>query len=182
MLTIEFRSTTADEKRTIIGRIDGLLGDGVASKVIGDTEVVVARGKRTEIFLAPSEIMSVFRRTQAKRNPYCLGVYLGDITNDDFLLSIEGATLCTKHTKRRVRVTDKGEQVVLYGRDLTRALVGHFPPFINKGEKVVVINKLDETLALGKALVDGNRYIDVDEKELVVENILDRGWYLRKGT
>jgi predicted RNA-binding protein (TIGR00451 family) len=182
MSTIEFRAATHDEKKSVMSNIDSLLGEDVGIKAIGQMEIAIARGRRTELFLVPTKVMDVFKSTQGKRNPYCLGIYLGDLKKDDLLLSIEGVTLCSPYTKKKVRVTEKGEQAVLYGRDLTRALIDDFSNSISKGDKVVIVNRHDETLALGKALLDSSRVRDVDKNQCVVENILDRGWYLRKGT
>ncbi|WXG42811.1 MAG: PUA domain-containing protein [Promethearchaeati archaeon SRVP18_Atabeyarchaeia-1] len=181
MSAIEFGSISVDERATIMESIDTLLGKDVASNVIGRLEIVVARGKRTELFLVPAEVMNVFKRTRNRRNPYCLGIYLGDLKNDDLLLSIEGITLCSPYTEKKVKVSDKGEQSVLYGRDISRALVDDYPSSITKGDRVVVVNRLGEPLALGKALIDGDKFRNSDVSLCVLENILDRGWYLRKG-
>ena len=182
MPIIEFHPATRDESEIVLKRIDSLLGEDVGKNVTNKMEIVIARGKRTELFLVPDKVMDAFRCTQGKRNPYCLGIYLGDLKNNELLLSIEGVSLCSPFTRNKVKVTDNGEQAVLYGRNLTRALIDYFSTSISKGDKVVIVNKLDETLALGKALLDNDRFRDVDKTKYVVENIVDRGWYLRKGT
>jgi 60S ribosome subunit biogenesis protein NIP7 len=83
---------------------------------------------------------------------------------------------------RKVEVSDKGEQAVLYGRDIRSSQAKDYPSIIRKGEKVIVVNRLKETIAVGKALVDGDKFSAVPKEKVVVKNILDRGWYLRKGT
>jgi ribosome biogenesis protein Nip4 len=181
MSSIEFHVATQDEREIVVKRIDDLLGEGVGSDAIGKMGIVIALGKRSELFLVPDRVMEVFKHTQGKRNPYCLGFYLGDLKDNELLLSIEGLSLSSSFTKKKVKVTDKGEQAVLYGRNLTRALLDHFSASISRGDRVVIVNRLDETLALGKALVDSSRFQDVDVNKYVIENIVDRGWYLRKG-
>jgi ribosome biogenesis protein Nip4 len=158
-----------------------MLGERVASNTIAKLDIILAIGKRVELFLVSSMLMEIFIKIRAKRNPYCLGVYFGDILHDELLLSIEGATLCSPYTDRRIKVSPKGEQAVLYGRDIQQSYVQDFPSSMRKGQKVIIINGLGEVLALGNALVDGKEFYDVRENSPVAKNILDRGWYLRKG-
>jgi ribosome biogenesis protein Nip4 len=181
MPAIEFRVASPAERKAIMRTIDDLLGADVSSNVFRQMEIVISLGKRTELFLVPATVMNVFRNTQSKRNPYCLGIYLGDLLADELLPSIEGITLASPYTKKKVKVTDKGEQAVLYGRDLTASFIDDFSASIRQGDKIAIVNRLEETLALGKALLDGNRFRHVNRSTLVVKNILDRGWYLRKG-
>jgi ribosome biogenesis protein Nip4 len=180
--TIEFHASTLEERASVLKRIDSLLGEDVGKNAVGTMEIVIARGKRIELFLVPDSVMDVFKSTQGRRSPYCLGIYLGDLKNNDLLLSIEGVSLCSRFTKKKLKVTYKGEQAILYGRNLTRALIDDFSPSIVRGDKVVIVNGLDEALALGKALLDASNFTNADKTRCVVENILDRGWYLRKGT
>jgi 60S ribosome subunit biogenesis protein NIP7 len=180
-LTIGFHVASRDEKKAIMNKVDRMLGEGVASNTIGKLGVILATGKRVELFLVTDELMGAFMKIQGRRNPYCLGVYFGDLLDNELLLSIEGATLCSAHTHRRVRVSHKGEQAVLYGRDVQRSFVQDFPSSIRRNQKVIIINELGEVLALGNALVNGEESFNVHENSLIVKNILDRGWYLRKG-
>jgi 60S ribosome subunit biogenesis protein NIP7 len=164
-----------------MSKIDRVLGKGVASNTIGNLGIVVAAGKRVELFLVTNELMSVFTKTQGIRSPYCLGVYFGDLLKNDLLFSIEGATLCSAHTNQKVRVSDNGEQAVLYGRDIQRSSVRSFPESILRNQKVIITNELGEVLALGNTMVDGEEFNDVPENLVIIKNIIDRGWYLRKG-
>jgi ribosome biogenesis protein Nip4 len=182
MSIIEFHGATREEREIIVNKIDNLLGEDVGKSAIGEMEIVIARGRRTELFLVSDELMKTFNQTRGKRSPYCLGIYLGDLKSNELLLSIEGVSLCSSFTQKKVKVTDDGEQAVLYGRNLTRTMIDHFSESINKGDRVVIVNKLDETIALGKALFGSGSISNADRTQCVVENILDRGWYLRKGT
>nr|MDO8099313.1 hypothetical protein [Candidatus Njordarchaeota archaeon] len=182
MATIEFRIVPTDQKELILSRLDEVLGEGVGHKVTRNMEIVVATGKRTEVFLVPRMVLDIFMKTQGIHNPYCLGMHVGDLIHDEFLLGIEGATLCAPYTTRKAKVSDKGEQAVLYGRDIECAFIKDFPSAIHRGEKLLVLNVFDETIAIGKALVDGVEFSTLPKEKVAVENILDRGWYLRKGT
>jgi ribosome biogenesis protein Nip4 len=181
MSTIQFQEAPLDQKKMVMDKVDDLLGKGVAPKVIGELRIILATGKRVELFLVSNQLMDIFKKTKRKRNPYCLGLYFGDLLNNELLLSIEGATLCSPYTDRKVKVSHKGEQAVLYGRDVQRSLIENFPSSIRLGQKVIIINRLDEALALGRALIYGKEFHDAHKDTSVIKNILDRGWYLRKG-
>ena len=181
MSTIGFHIASHEEKKAITSKIDRMFGEGVALNTIGNLGIILATGKRIELFLVTDELISVFTKIQGKRNPYCLGVYFGDLLNNELLLSIEGATLCSPHTNQKVVVSDKGEQAVLYGRDIQRSFVRKFPLLIVRSQKVIITNDLGEVLALGSALVSGEEFNGAPENSLIVKNIIDRGWYLRKG-
>jgi len=112
--TIDFHLASDNEKETIMSKVDRMLGDGVASNTIGKLRIVLASGKRIELFLVTSELVNAFMKTRGKRNPYCLGVYFGDLLNNELLLSIEGATLCSTFTHQKVMLSSNGEQAVLY--------------------------------------------------------------------
>jgi ribosome biogenesis protein Nip4 len=181
MSTIRFQEASHDQRKIVMNKVDNMLGEGVASSTIGELSIILATGKRVELFLVSSELVDIFKKTQRKRNPYCLGLYFGDLLNDELLLSIEGATLCSPYTDRKVKVSHKGEQAVLYGRDIQRSLIEDLPSPIRRGQKVIIINRLGEVLALGKALINGKEFHDAHKDSPVIKNILDRGWYLRKG-
>jgi ribosome biogenesis protein Nip4 len=181
MSTIRFQIASLDQRKIVMNKVDNMLGEGVASNTIGELTIILATGKRVELFLVSNKLMDIFKKTQGKRNPYCLGLYFGDLLNDELLLSIEGATLCSPYTHRKVMVSHKGEQAVLYGRDVQRSLIEDFPSSIRRGQKVIIINRLGEVLALGKALINGKKFHDAHKDASVIKNILDRGWYLRKG-
>jgi ribosome biogenesis protein Nip4 len=172
---------SSDEKKAIMTKVDNVLGEGVASNTIAKLGIILATGKRIELFLVTNELINVFRKVQGKRNPYCLGVYFGDLLKNELLLSIEGATLCSPYTNQKVSVSDNGEQAVLYGRDIQRSSIRNFPPSILRNQKVIVTNELGEVLALGDAIVDGEEFDNAPEKSVIIKNIIDRGWYLRKG-
>jgi ribosome biogenesis protein Nip4 len=178
---IRFQVASPEEKKAIMNKVDRMLGEGVASNTISELKIILASGKRTELFLVTDQLMNVFARIREKRNPYCLGVYFGDLLNNELLLSIEGATLCSAQTDRKVKVSKKGEQAVLYGRDIQASLVQHFPSSISRNQKAIITSELGEVLALGSAMINGEEFQKVHGSSIVIKNILDRGWYLRKG-
>lgn len=84
-----------------------------------------------------------------------------------FSISLEGMSLISKDiAKNYVVVNKKGETLFLYGRDIFKSSILE----INGGGKVAVFNKNKELLGIGS-------YGGGD----IIKNIIDKGWYLRKG-
>lgn len=77
--------------------------------------------------------------------------------NDGFLaLTLEGAKLLLKHfkpPKLRVVVTDEAAQHVRKGRSVFAKHVVNVDPNIRCGDEVIVVDRHDNLLAVGKALL-----------------------------
>ncbi|MEM0271052.1 MAG: hypothetical protein QW514_00715 [Thermoprotei archaeon] len=120
-------------------------------------------------FLDPV-LVEYAKRISAKRNVYFAGIYAGSFRGERFRLSLDFAERlyrlgCLSNT---VVVDQKQEQRFLYGRDLE----GITPPLgMMAADFVVVVNKAGDVLGLG-------RY-EESSKRLV--NLVDKGWYLRRG-
>ena len=68
----------------------------------------------------------------------------------------------------------------LYGRDIFARSVVSVTEDVRENDIVFVCNKRGDILGLGKSRFDSERYKEVDEDRVVVENLVDRGEYLRK--
>ena len=109
------------------------------------------------------------------RNIYGAGISFGNFeikrsgseNKIKFSISLEGMSLISKDIiKNYVIVNKKGETLFLYGRDVFKSSILE----INGGGKVAVFNKNKELLGVGN-------YGGGD----IIKNIIDKGWYLRKG-
>ncbi len=136
-------------------------------RILEGNEVLVSYNGRTEVFITNPETADTLKRI--KKDPYSVGLYIGEIKNGRFFLGIEGATLINRFTKKKVFVTRKAEQLVLYKRDVLSKSIIKYAEDIKVGEKCLIVNEDDEVLAIGIKRRD------------FIENIIDRGWYLRKG-
>jgi len=125
--------------------------------------MLIGEARRREVFITTKKVYNILEKI--KIMPYTAGVIIGEFRGDKFLPGLEGAKFAKY---KKIYVNDKAEQLVLYGRDV-------FPNSIIKGdklkpkEKCIIANKRGEILAIGKV-----------EKDKVT-NLIDRGWYLRKG-
>ena len=52
------------------------------------------------------------------KEPYCLGLLIGEIKHKKFELGLEGTTLIVSMAKKKATVDEKTEQLVLYGKDV----------------------------------------------------------------
>ena len=108
------------------------------------------------------------------RNIYGAGISFGSFevksgqrNKIKFSISLEGMSLISSDIiKNYVVVNKKGETLFLYGRDVFKSSILE----INGGGKVAVFNKNKELLGIGS-------YGGGD----IIKNIIDKGWYLRKG-
>jgi len=125
--------------------------------------ILIGEAERREVFITTKEAYKTLKKIN--KEPYTVGVIIGEFRGNKFFPNIEGAKFAKY---KKIYVNDKAEQLVLYGRDV-------FPNSIIKGEKLkpkekcIIVNKKGEILAIGKV-----------EKDKI-KNIIDRGWYLRKG-
>jgi len=125
--------------------------------------ILIGEAERREVFITTKEVYKTLKKIN--KEPYTVGVIIGEFRRNKFFPNLEGAKFAKY---KKIYVNDKAEQLVLYGRDV-------FPNSIIKGEKLkpkekcIIVNKKGEILAIGKV-----------EKDKI-KNIIDRGWYLRKG-
>ncbi len=129
------------------------------------TLLMTLEGRR-EIYITTSEVKRVLGAME--RDPYSVGLYIGEVKNGKFFLGLEGANLIAPYTKKKVVVNKSAEQLVLYGRDVFSKSVVDFST-CRQNEKCLLVNSSGEPLGIGLV-----------EKDMV-KNLMDRGWYLRKG-
>lgn len=136
-------------------------------EVLQDRVLLAAHNGRKEVFALNKEALDVLLRM--KHEPYFAGLYLGEIKGGEFHLGLEGGALLAGHASKTITVDDKVEQLVLYGRDVFINSILKYGHPLEQGDKCLILNRNGEFLAVGR--LRGN----------IVENLLDKGWYLRKG-
>ncbi len=135
-------------------------------KIFRNKLFVVSTGRK-EIFVVDKFLYEIYKKLN--REVYCLGLYIGEIKKNFFLLSLELASIIEPFTKNKIIVNEKAEQLFLYGKDIfENSILKSFKKF-KYGERCLVLNKHHETLGIGKYMGK------------VIKNLMDRGWYLRKG-
>ncbi len=140
---------------------------GINLNEIFKEELFLISSGRKEIFVLDKELYKIYKRIN--REIYCLGLFIGEIRGRNFHLSLELASIIEPYTRNKIIVNDKAEQLFLYGRDIFKeSIIKEYKKF-KLGERCLVLNRRREVLGIG-------RY-----EEKIVKNLIDRGWYLRKG-
>ena len=139
-----------------------------AGALLRGRTLLVAKNGRRVVSIAPREVVDTLKRM--KHEPYSAGLAIGEIRRGEFRLGLEGAYLLAWRSRKYVKVNEKGEQLVLYGRDVfINSVVVQGD--IEKGDPCFILNLRGEPLALGRVRME----------DVFVENLRDRGMYLRKG-
>lgn len=135
-----------------------------------DQSKLVKIGKN--YYYADKELQDV--RSKINKDVFSLGIYLGCDAGKHFEPSpalIDIISKMPEAVKIKIFVNDKAETMFLYGRNILKESILKNPQNINEGI-VLVQNSLDENLGYGLFQQQG--------KDLVVKNLLDKGYYLRK--
>jgi ribosome biogenesis protein Nip4 len=163
---MKFRALSEDE-REIVRKASKDYGLNIDTALKGKKLITVAAGRR-EVFATNRQTVKILEKMG--RDPYCAGLYIGEIRGKKFKLDLEGAYLIASLAGKKVVVSEEAEQLVLYGRDVfSKSVVSAGD--LRKGDKCIIVNRFGDALALGR-VVGG---------QIFVENIKDRGWYLRRG-
>ena len=109
------------------------------------------------------------------------GVLIAHFFKETFSYHFEFLDLIAPLTNRKIVVDSKGEQTTLYGRNPTKRMLkrSHFD--FKSGNLLIILNNLEEILGIGRGIVNKNKLNKTDERKVIIKNINDKGWYLRKG-
>ncbi len=98
------------------------------------------------------------------------GLEVGRMRGRRFELGLEGAWLIAGRARKYVRVNEKAEQLVLYGRDVFMSSVVEAGE-VGEGARCIILSPRGDPIAIGR----------VGSGDVFVVNLQDRGAYLRKG-
>jgi 60S ribosome subunit biogenesis protein NIP7 len=130
-----------------------------------------------EVYALTPELAEFLKNTGVK--VVSAGIKVGEV-GKRFRLTLEGAFFLVKAKKKRIYVNRKGEMLFLYGRDIFASSVMKALPDIRENDIVFVCNTKGDILGIGKSRYDAERIRSVEEDKVVIENLVDRGEYLRK--
>jgi len=147
--------------------------DGV-KKVVDKKE----RGRIREVYALSKDLVKFIELH--KLNYVHAGLKIGEVGSRRFRFSLEGSFYLIKKNKKKVFVNEKGEMLFLYGRDIFAESVVDVTKDVKENDIVFVCNTKGDVLGIGKARFDAKRMKEVEKDRVVVENLIDRGEYLRK--
>ncbi len=115
-----------------------------------------------------------------KLNYVHAGLKVGEVGSRRFRFSLEGSFYLVRRDRKRVFVNERGEMLFLYGRDIFAGSVVKVSEDVKENDVVFVCNTKGDILGIGRARFDARRMMEVAKDRVVVENLIDRGEYLRK--
>jgi 60S ribosome subunit biogenesis protein NIP7 len=171
-------SKPARNERTIINRALDRWG---AFEYFKDKHFVVGkydRGKKAFVFLVNEKLEQV---ASDLADPYSVGLAIGELGKKQFIPSIAGADLFARHGKRNefyIIVSEKGEKLVLYGRDIMGDSITEASDNLAENELVIVLSRASDAIALGRTRFSGRLLFQ--KGKVTVSTITDAGYYLRE--
>jgi ribosome biogenesis protein Nip4 len=136
------------------------------------------------IYLITEEINKVLKRFQQIVDIISAGIYLGFIEIGKFFLSLEGAELLLKEklvpVQRFIKVNKEGEKAILYGNSIEKKMILDFSSEVKKNSLIFIFNPLKELIALGNVVVDLENFEVFNERDILIKNLVDKGYYLRR--
>ncbi len=138
----------------------------------------VKENNKKEVIAMSTHLLNFIEKYK-NLNYVFVGIKVGEI-GKRFRLTLEGTFLLYKRNRKKVYVNEKGEMLFLYGRDLFSESVVSFTNDINENDVVFVCNKDGDILGIGKARFNSEKIKNVESNRVVVDNLIDRGEYLRK--
>ena len=109
------------------------------------------------------------------------GILIASFFRETFSYNFEFLDLIAPLTKRKIIVNSKGEQTTLYGRNPTKKMLKKSYFDFKSGDTLIILNTIEEILGLGRSIVNKKKLNTMDERKVIIKNINDKGWYLRKG-
>jgi|Deesub1362A_J573_1020465.scaffolds.fasta_scaffold00036_117 60S ribosome subunit biogenesis protein NIP7 len=140
--------------------------------------MILESSSRNVLLMSPSLIRYIKGLNKNSREVITsAGIKIGELGRR-FRISLEGGELLSKDVlKKWIIVRERGEMLFLYGRDIFGTSVEICSGDIAENDLVFVFNRNRGFLGIGRARVDAKR---MKEDRVVVENLVDKGEYLRK--
>ncbi len=137
-----------------------------------ETHVILIReGEKKEVFAVSEELPELVKKFDAA------GVKIGEVGRR-FRFSLEGSFWLVKKPRKIVVVNEKGEMLFLYGRDIFASSVVKAAGF-GENEVVFVYNTMGDIIGIGRSRFSAEMLREVSQDRVFVENLVDRGEYIR---
>ncbi|MHA1587042.1 MAG: NIP7 pre-PUA domain-containing protein [Candidatus Heimdallarchaeota archaeon] len=180
-MVIEFREPTKTEGEIIRNSLLYWVDNEKLQLFNEKYHFIIGDGNWKEVFIT-NKATSTFVTNEKRVSPYSIGLGIGEIKNKNLLLTLSGGYFISPHTDKKAIITLEAEQLFLYMRDIYCKSVISIKEGLSKGDKVLVVNTSTDYLGLGKILLPISDFGDPKKRdEVALKNIMDLGWYLRKG-
>jgi len=166
---------------TVRNQIDSDFGAGVTKRLLGTLmPVSLPRAKGISFYLVPSGWLQILDRDFKSFTPLSLGMWLGDLVDGMFRLSLPALERVQEYTSNRLIVSRQGAESFTYGRSILKESVIKIEPSLLRGQRVFILNESSECLGLAALSVDAYKIGRLAKDRLVAKNLVDIGWYIRR--
>ena len=180
-LSITFRNLNEEENNALQTELIFWVDEEKVEEILTDYEFFVGEGRWKELFITNKKVKEMLD-DNANISPYSIGLGFGEFREDGFIISLSGANFIVKDTNRLIKVNTKAENLFLYRRNILCQSITEVNNESEIDEKVLVVNEHNEFLGFGKLKISPLEvFLEKNEKQLAVKNLMDLGWYLRKG-
>ncbi len=139
----------------------------------------VVEGERRSLFMCTPEIFNIISELSGKIDFECAGIKIGEIGSRRVRFTIEGAYYLAGN-KKKVFINKTAEMLFLYGRDVFASSILGWDVGIRENDMVFVANESGDVLGMGKIKHPPEKIRHLNPEEIVIQNLVDRGEYLRK--
>ena len=169
------------EWNLISEQIDNDFGEGVTKTILGKkVPVSMERNKKKSYYLIPSDWTQFLDVDLMGFDLKSLGVWLGELSNNQFRLSIAVIETLAQVTESKMVVAKIAAQSFTYGRSIIRESVIDIPEGLVRGQRIVVQDIKGRCIGLASLSVDARMIRRLAKNRLVAKNIVDIGWYIRR--
>jgi len=188
--TKKFRIVNKTEKKIITDSLFRISTQIISVLNNSDNEFFILFNKLSlnskfpSIFLVSNNLIEMINRFDSELSINSMGVYFGFIKKNQFLLSLEGAEFLNKLNafpeKHHIIVNNEGEKSILYGNHIITKFLHNTPKLLEKNAFVLILNESNELISIGYSQVDFDLICKLKPKDIIVKNLKDKGYYLRK--
>jgi ribosome biogenesis protein Nip4 len=136
------------------------------------------------IYLVSSINSNILEERLKNENIKAAGIYFGFIKKGIFHLSLEGVEFLHNHqvlpNGNKIAISEKGEKSILYGNDILKSVITMIPTELKKDDLLAVFNQNKEIIAIARATIDSSSFQNLKLNQKVAQNLVDKGYYLRK--
>ena len=180
-MPIIFRKLTEEEEEHLDKELTYWLAEENKQLLYKENRFIVAEGNWKELFILNPKTFDLLINNEAI-SPYSVGLGFGEYKKTGLILSLGGGGILSSQTEKVAIIKDETEQVFLHKRDILSKSIIKIAFNVNIGDKVIIQNTKNEFLGIGKLEQILDDIIQhKDQRSVALKNVLDLGWYLRKG-
>ena len=180
-MVVIYRELTNDESELVKNDLLYWLAEEDIIDLQKEFEFIVGEGNWKEVYIVNKQTMNLLRNNNNVK-PFSVGLGIGEIKGNELLISISGAMILAEQSKKKITISSKAEQLFLYKRNVLAKSIRTISFEYDLNDKALIMNEKGDCLGIGKMLLTSN---DLENKEMyekeAIRNLMDLGWYLRKG-